>query len=652
YGAYDLFGQKLLDCTYSSINPENDSLVFVSIKKGEKYSSGVYLKSKGIFIPTKYETITNVNGNRFIVSMDKQYFIIDASDKIISQKYQSLYQTEHGCFIFNSRGKFGALTSSLSLLIPAVNASLSGAKSGFIMATDAFKYGFIDLNGNTLIKASYNSINQVSDDLIAVGVTEDYPVRFRLFSLSAKGFVNNDTYENFGESSHGLIAVASGDKMGFVNEKGELVIGMNYESTFYMEEDYGAYGEEGDYYEMEQYCYNSTQRSIGAMNEYPSYSEYPIYSDGARFSEGKTVLSYESGTGYLDSAGAVVIPFSFSSGMPFMNGVATVSRIRNSISEPLIIDASGKTVLQGYSIQEFSTDGSRIVAHSSDNQYIVYDLSNKNTILKVDYSKIDKEHLTEMRFNRIGYYLTYKDEKIYVSPSGKWMMDPGRKFVEFENKSKISVAYQSYNSGEYDEAIDVLNEVLRSKGEDCEALAVLGKCYLQKNDIETAMNYIDRYMALNKGNTDLLYEIFYKQKEEQDWYGVISTLSRIISIQKSVNADLYSNRAFAYNETGQYDEAIEDYTVVLSKSKDLYAFNNRGYAYKQKGLYMKALADFSVGIQNITSSSTDEIKQLLYGGRGDALYQLNRKSEACEAWKKGAQLGSDGCLRAYNYNCR
>lgn len=58
------------------------------------------------------------------------------------------------------------------------------------------------------------------------------------------------------------------------------------------------------------------------------------------------------------------------------------------------------------------------------------------------------------------------------------------------------------------------------------------------------------------------------------------------------------NRGYAFEETGQYDRAIQDYDhVIRLKPNDAKAFYNRGNAYESKKLYDRAILDFDQAIR-------------------------------------------------------
>jgi len=55
----------------------------------------------------------------------------------------------------------------------------------------------------------------------------------------------------------------------------------------------------------------------------------------------------------------------------------------------------------------------------------------------------------------------------------------------------------------------------------------------------------------------------------------------------------YYNRAYAYNEKGEYDLAIADCNRAIELDPNLaVAYYNRGLAYKEQGKKAEAIADF------------------------------------------------------------
>jgi len=64
------------------------------------------------------------------------------------------------------------------------------------------------------------------------------------------------------------------------------------------------------------------------------------------------------------------------------------------------------------------------------------------------------------------------------------------------------------------------------------------------------------------------------------------------------DAEFYNNRGIAYDEEGQYDQAILDYNKALEiNPRYAEAYNNRGVAYANKGQYDQAISDYNKALE-------------------------------------------------------
>ncbi len=90
--------------------------------------------------------------------------------------------------------------------------------------------------------------------------------------------------------------------------------------------------------------------------------------------------------------------------------------------------------------------------------------------------------------------------------------------------------------------------------------------------------------------------------------------------------DLTLHRAFAYDEDGDYDRAIDDYSsVIAQRPHAAQVYFRRGIAHREKGEYQKALADFDVAMGRAAPEWP-----FIYGDRGVVRFALGRFAEAAE----------------------
>ena len=84
-----------------------------------------------------------------------------------------------------------------------------------------------------------------------------------------------------------------------------------------------------------------------------------------------------------------------------------------------------------------------------------------------------------------------------------------------------------------------------------------------------------------------------------------SALSQDTQLIESTYIKAYNHRAFSYARINCYEEAIEDYNVVLQHDpKNANAYHNRGISYDKIGKFDLAIADFSKVLE-LDSSQVD-----------------------------------------------
>ncbi len=106
---------------------------------------------------------------------------------------------------------------------------------------------------------------------------------------------------------------------------------------------------------------------------------------------------------------------------------------------------------------------------------------------------------------------------------------------------------------------------------------------------------------------------------EQKWDELISECTEIIRLEtdETIKALIYNYRGYAYNEKGEYDLAIADYTESIKLKPSASAYSNRGSAYNWKGDYDSAIKDCTESIKLKPNYSAYSNRGCAYTGKGD-----------------------------------
>ncbi len=125
------------------------------------------------------------------------------------------------------------------------------------------------------------------------------------------------------------------------------------------------------------------------------------------------------------------------------------------------------------------------------------------------------------------------------------------------------------------------------------------------------------------------------------WQNSIKLYDHILEVTDH-NWAIYYDRGVAYAALGNYNQAIEDYSMAIKSKSDYYpeAYNNRGVVYYQLGNCKQAIEDYSMAIK----INPGTIKS--YNNRGNAYYQLGNYKQAIEDYSMVIEINPD-YLEAY-----
>ena len=128
--------------------------------------------------------------------------------------------------------------------------------------------------------------------------------------------------------------------------------------------------------------------------------------------------------------------------------------------------------------------------------------------------------------------------------------------------------------------------------------------------------------------------VAYQDKGEHD--KAIGDYTEALRLEPKLT-DAYYNRGIAYRKKGKHDKAIADFTEAIRlRPQDAEAYRNRGTTYWRKGDYDKAFADYTEAIRLNPEDAE------AYHSRGLAYEKKGQKLKAEEDFAQAKKLGYKG----------
>jgi tetratricopeptide (TPR) repeat protein len=236
------------------------------------------------------------------------------------------------------------------------------------------------------------------------------------------------------------------------------------------------------------------------------------------------------------------------------------------------------------------------------------------------------------------------------------------------DKSDLDKAQEYYNAGNYNNAITVLDSILRKEPKNYAAYRIIGLCYYQKEDIIKACQAFSIVIAHDSADTLILFKratvlmsINFTRPAIEDYKRILTVApyniyalnktayiylklnrpdSALIYVNRSLNTDSsnylpYYYKGAAYSLLGNDVKTIQYYNAAIAKNNKSNAiYFERGMAYQRLDSTTQAIRNFDTAI-DISPNDTDS-----YLERGVVLHHLNKMQEACSDWVNAEANGS------------
>lgn len=186
-------------------------------------------------------------------------------------------------------------------------------------------------------------------------------------------------------------------------------------------------------------------------------------------------------------------------------------------------------------------------------------------------------------------------------------------------------------------AFSTYDTALKSNPQNIQSYINLSSLHSQKGDKEKALQYVKLGLMLDDQNADLYLtraKVYEDQKKndlaEKDY-------QTIIGYQPS-NMIARSNYAILKMNSGKQEEAIKDYTQMITEKPESLLYNNRAEVHRNMKNYKDALADVQKAI------AVDGKFPLSYVTKAKILFDTNKTADACASLEKATALGYEKVL--------
>jgi hypothetical protein len=149
-----------------------------------------------------------------------------------------------------------------------------------------------------------------SDGVAVVSVGEKDEKKFGIINKAGK-WVMQPSYKSMGKPYNGMVTVDVGNKCGYVNTKGQVVIAAQFTTCWQFSEGMAA-------------VRTGIKYKVGYIDKTGKIVIEPEFTFGGVFSDGLATVLVDDKYGYIDKQGKYVIKPQFNVADPFINGIARV----------------------------------------------------------------------------------------------------------------------------------------------------------------------------------------------------------------------------------------------------------------------------------------------------------------------------------------
>ncbi|MCT7952449.1 tetratricopeptide repeat protein [Ancylothrix sp. C2] len=204
-----------------------------------------------------------------------------------------------------------------------------------------------------------------------------------------------------------------------------------------------------------------------------------------------------------------------------------------------------------------------------------------------------------------------------------------------EVKAWLVRGYDEFRRGEYEEAIESLNQAIAIQPDNYLAFSLRAVSQDKLGRYEEAIESLNQAIAIQPDDHEAFYNRAILQANLGRYEEAIDSYNQAIAIQPDFHEAFY-NRGVSQAKLGRYEEAIDSFNQAITIKPDKHeAFYNRGISQNNLGRYEEAIDSYNQAI------AIQPDKHEAFNNRGNLQNNLGRYEEAIDSFNQAIAIQPD-----------
>ena len=241
------------------------------------------------------------------------------------------------------------------------------------------------------------------------------------------------------------------------------------------------------------------------------------------------------------------------------------------------------------------------------------------SVIYLRQNKLAESHRCNQRALQIMDFGAAREISEYLRPHSGFLdqIEEARAGLQRDprqaNLYKRKMAEAWFSLGQYPQALQALNELLKTNPKDAELYNLRGRLFNRLKQFDNAIADFSQAIKIQSRNPDYHYNRGNSYYAKQDYRRACDGYADAIKL-KSDYVEAYTNRAACYRMLRNYDKALADYDKAISlRPKAPLSYLDRSQLYQIMGKIPQAKKDleFALTLEAPNRAIQDEIRQAL-----------------------------------------